>query len=89
MQQVTNIRGKKGTIGLDWEILPGEGSPRQEAKTVAMRNKTGYALFLSYGSNTAIGLAPRPKKEPSAAYALALANQKVLDDNHGDNYFSD
>ena len=89
MQQVTNIRGKKWTIGLDWEILPGEGSPRQEAKTVAMRNKTGYALFLSYGSNTAIGLAPRPKKEPSAAYALALANQKVLDDNNGDNYFSD
>ena len=84
--QITQLRGKKWVIGLDWEILAGDLSIKQEAKDVAEKTNCNYGLLIEYENQYAIGLSQKSSKEPSAALNLALANQESRAQNGLDNY---
>ena len=84
--QITQLRGKKWAIGLDWEILPGELAIKQEAKDVAQKTNCNYGLLVDYDGQFAIGLSQKSSKEPSAALYLALANQERRSVDSLENY---
>lgn len=73
--QILNIKGKKWTVGLEWEILAGDSTIKQEAKDAAIKNQSNFGILVDYESFYAIGLTKKISKEPSAALYLALANQ--------------
>lgn len=87
--QIVDINGKKWLIGLDWEILPGDKSIKQESSDIAERKSCNYGLIVDYGNQFAIGLATKNAKEPSAALYLALANQEVRSNMAGDDMYPD
>lgn len=84
--QITQLKGKKWAIGLDWEILAGDLPIKQEAKDVAEKTNCNYGLLIDYDGQFALGLSPKASKEASAALYLALANQEVRLSNELDNY---
>lgn len=84
--QITELRGKKWVIGLDWEILPGELSIKQEAKDVAQKTSCNYGVLVDYDGQFAVGLSQKSSKLPSAALYLALANQEKRSTDSLDNY---
>lgn len=84
--QITQLKGKKWAIGLDWEILAGDLSIKQEAKDVAEKTNCNYGLLIDYDGQFSLGLSPKASKEPSAALYLALANQENRANDGMDNY---
>jgi hypothetical protein len=73
--QILNIKGKKWMVGLEWEILPGDSTIKQEAKEVATKTESNFGIIVDHDSFYAIGLTKKITKDPSAAIYLALANQ--------------
>lgn len=74
--QIVDIKGKKWAIGIEWEILAGESTIKQEAKEVAERSLSNHGVIIDYDAITGVGLVKKsPPKAPSAALYLALANQ--------------
>ena len=84
--QITQLKGKKWAIGLDWEILAGDLAIKQEAKDVAEKTNCNYGLLVDYDGQFALGLSPKASKEPSASLYLALANQETRASDGMDNY---
>ena len=84
--QITQLKGKKWAIGLDWEILAGDLSIKEEAKDVSEKTNCNYGLLIDYDGQFSLGLSPKASKEPSAALYLALANQEVRATDGMDNY---
>ncbi|MBA4242231.1 MAG: hypothetical protein C0448_16035 [Sphingobacteriaceae bacterium] len=75
--QIIDIKGTKWTVGLEWEILPGDQSVKVEAKEVAEKTNSNVGILVDYDSQFAIGLAKKANKIPSAARYLAYANQEI------------
>jgi len=74
--QTVDIKGKKWTIDIGWEILAGELPTIQEAKESARRHSYNHGVIVDYENATGIGLIKKsPPKAPSAALYLALANR--------------
>jgi Pilin accessory protein (PilO) len=84
--QITQLKGKKWAIGLDWEILAGDLAIKLEAKDVAEKTNCNYGLLIDYDGQFALGLSPKASKEPSASLYLALANQETRASDGMDNY---
>jgi hypothetical protein len=85
--QIQEFKGKKWIIGLDWEHLPGEASFKQEAKEIAEKQHCSYGILVDYDQQSAIGLAKKDSKLPSASLYLSLANQEVRNASSNlDNY---
>ena len=84
--QIIQLKGKKWAIGLDWEILAGDLSIKQEAKDVAEKTNCNYGLLIDYDGQFSLGLSSKASKEPSAALYLALANQEARATDGMDNY---
>ena len=75
--QILEIRGKKWAVGVEWEILAGESTAKQEAKEIASKTAHNYGVIVDYDVMTSVGLVKKqPPKAPSAALYLALANQE-------------
>lgn len=75
--QVVDIKGKKWSIGIEWEILAGESTVKKEAKEIADRNLSNHGVIIDYDAITGVGLVKKsPPKAPSASLYLALANQE-------------
>lgn len=87
--QITEFKGKKWAIGLDWETLPGDASIKQEAKEVAEKTNCNFGILIDYDAQYAIGLSQKLPKEPSAALYLALANQEVRNNQSPDEEHKD
>ena len=79
--ELLTIGNKKWAVGLEWEILPGDGTVAQEAKDVAEKTGLKYGVLVDYDSNFSIGLTQKNTKLPSAALYLALANQDFRENN--------
>ena len=79
--ELLTIGNKKWAVGLEWEILPGDGTVAQEAKDVADKTGLKYGVLVDYDSNFSIGLTQKNTKLPSAALYLALANQDCRENN--------
>lgn len=78
--QIIDIQGKNWTIGIEWEILPGDSSPKSEAKEIAERTENRFGVLVEYEDTFALGLTNKvEKKAPSAALTLAIANQDARD----------
>lgn len=86
--QITEFKGKKWAIGLDWETLPGEAPIKQEAKEVATKTNCNFGILLDYDGQYAIGLSAKMPKMPSAALYLSLANQEQRS-NSSDTEYAD
>lgn len=87
--QILDIRGQKWTVGIEWEILPGDGPIKTEAKEVATKTDNKFGVLVEYENTYAIGLAKKfNNKFPSAALTLAIANQEARE-NNPDNAFPD
>ena len=86
--QITEFKGKKWAIGLDWETLPGEAPIKQEAKEVATKTNCNFGVLLDYDGQYAIGLSAKMPKMPSAALYLSLANQEQRS-NSSDSEYAD
>jgi hypothetical protein len=84
--QTLDLKGKKWTIDLDWETLPGVDKVKDEARKVASSNNSSYGVLVEYEDQFAIGLAKKNSKYPSAALYLALANQIARADDVYDGY---
>lgn len=85
--QTIEFKNKKWVIDLDWEILPGDSTVKQESKDVAAKTACSYGLIVEYDGQFAIGLAKKNSKVPSAAFYLALANQEArLESGDSDPY---
>lgn len=79
--QILEIKGKKWVIGLEWEILPGDGSINEEAKEIAQKTNSKYGILLDYDNTYAIGLTNKTDKNPLAAVCVAEANKAGMDSN--------
>lgn len=78
--QVIDIQGKKWTIGIEWEILPGDANPKIEAKEIAEKTDNRFGVLVEYEDTFALGLTSKiDRKAPSAALTLAIANQDARD----------
>ncbi len=78
--QVIEIQGKKWTIGIEWEILPGDANPKAEAKEIAEKTDNRFGVLVEYEDTFALGLTSKiDRKAPSAALTLAIANQDMRD----------
>lgn len=78
--QVIEIQGKKWTIGIEWEILPGDANPKAEAKEIAEKTDNRFGVLVEYEDTFALGLTSKiDRKAPSAALTLAIANQDARD----------
>lgn len=87
--QILEIKGKKWMVGLEWEILPGDSTIKQESKEVAEKTNTNFGVVIDYDGMFAIGLAKKVGKEPSAALYLALANQESRENTEALNDYPD
>lgn len=79
--QIIDFKNKKWIIGLEWEVLPGESSFKEEAKDAAAKTNNTFGLLLEHDQQFAIGLCKKAYKNPSAAMALALANQRFVENS--------
>ncbi len=78
--QVIEIQGKKWTIGIEWEILPGDANPKAEAKEIAEKTDNRFGVLVEFEDTYALGLTSKlDRKAPSAALTLAIANQDSRD----------
>lgn len=78
--QIIEIQGKKWSIGIEWEILPGDANPKAEAKEIAEKTDNRFGVLVEYEDTYALGLANKvDRKAPSAALTLAIANQEARD----------
>jgi hypothetical protein len=84
--QTININGKKWVVELDWEILPGDNSLREELKEVALKTHTDYGIVVESDEQYSVGLSTKSSKDPSAALYLALANQYDRENLTADSY---
>ena len=73
--QIITVRGKKWSIGIDWEIM--SDGTMAEAKKKAKEKNSNFGLFAEYESYRAVGLTKSKCSVPSAAYYLMLANQEA------------
>ena len=87
--QTVEFKGKKWTIDLDWEILPGDSTVKEESKEIAIKTNCNYGVLIDYDSQFAIGLAKKNTKIPSASLYLALANQEARAEEGGLSDYSD
>jgi hypothetical protein len=88
--QIIEIRNKKWTVGLEWEILPGESSIKDEIKEIAEKTSSNFGVIVEYEDQHAIGLSKKVKpKNPSANLYLALANQEKRSIEQINNYYPD
>lgn len=87
--QTIEIKNKKWTVGLEWEILPGEASFKEEAKEIAEKTSSNFGVVIEHDGQFSIGLSKKVNpKNPSANLYLALANQeKRMSDSN--NYYPD
>lgn len=69
------FKGKKWLVDLEWEILPGDEQPMDEAKEIANRSGMTYGVMVDYDGQHALGLYPKSGKIQSASLFLAFANQ--------------
>ncbi len=79
--QILEIKGKKWVIGLEWEILPGDGSINEEAKEIAQKTNNKFGVLLDFDNTYAIGLTNKIDKNPLAAVCVAEANKAGMDSN--------
>lgn len=88
--QIINIKNKKWVVGLEWELLPNEGSIKEEAKEIAEKTNSNFGLIIEYDGQNSIGLSKKTKpKLPSANLYLALANQENKLIDAANNYYPD
>lgn len=75
--QIIEIKNKKWTVGLEWEILPGEASFKDEAKEIAEKTSSNFGVIVEHDGQFSIGLSKKTNpKNPSANLYLAIANQE-------------
>lgn len=87
--QIIEIKNKKWTVGLEWEILPGEASFKEEAKEIADKTASNFGIITEYEGQFSIGLSKKVNpKNPSANLYLAIANQQKRSEE-GANYYPD
>lgn len=87
--QTIEIKNKKWTVGLEWEILPGEASFKEEAKEIAEKTSSNFGVVIEHDGQFSIGLSKKVNpKNPSANLYLALANQEKRLSDSG-NYYPD
>ena len=80
--QVVEIQNKKWMIDLEWELLPGDASIKQEVKEIADKTNLDFGVLIDYDSIFAIGLVKKLAKNiPSASLYLALANHNYRGTN--------
>jgi hypothetical protein len=80
--QVVEIQNKKWMIDLEWELLPGDNSIKQEVKEIAEKTNLDFGILIEYDSIYAVGLVKKiAKKIPSASLFLALANHNYRGSN--------
>lgn len=87
--QIIEIKNKKWTVGLEWEILPGEASFKDEAKEIAEKTSSNFGVIVEHDGQFSIGLSKKTNpKNPSANLYLAIANQerRIAEPN---NYYPD
>ena len=53
--QTIEIKNKKWTVGLEWEILPGEASFKEEAKEIAEKTSSNFGVVIEPASRAIIG----------------------------------
>ena len=88
--QIIEIKNKKWTVGLEWEILPGESSFKEEAKEIAEKTSSNFGVITEYEGQFSIGLSKKVNpKNPSANLYLALANQEKRATDTSANYYPD
>lgn len=88
--QIIEIKNKKWTVGLEWEILPGESSFKDEAKEIAEKTSSNFGVIVEYDGQFSIGLSKKVNpKNPSANLYLALANQEKRSTDTTSNYYPD
>lgn len=88
--QIIEIKNKKWTVGLEWEILPGESSFKEEAKEIADKTASNFGILTEYEGQFSIGLSKKVNpKNPSANLYLALANQQKRIIETTGNYYPD
>lgn len=77
------IGDKDWLVGLEWEILPGDSTIKQESKEVAQKTALQFGIVVEYDSTYAIGLSKKnpPKGIKPAAVFLAAANQIYRETN--------
>lgn len=80
--QVTTIRGKKWSVGIEWNIMSDDTVG--EAKDLAKRTSSNFGIFAESGGVGAVGLTKTKLKHDSAAYYLMLANQESYQNNPND-----
>lgn len=77
--QIVDFHGKKWAVDLEWEILDtSESTSLKAAKDSAKKNNSTYGIIIENDESTALGLAKKKSKVPSAALYLALANHAHL-----------
>ena len=57
--QTIDIKNKKWTVGLEWEILPGESSFKEEAKDIAEKTSSNFGVIVEYEGKFSIGLSKK------------------------------
>lgn len=88
--QIIEIKNKKWTVGLEWEILPGDSSFKEEAKEIAEKTSSNFGVITEYEGQFSIGLSKKVNpKNPSANLYLALANQEKRTTETNANYYPD
>lgn len=88
--QIIEIRNKKWTVGLEWEILPGDASFKEEAKSIAEKQASNFGILTEWKGQFSIGLSKKINpKPPSANLYLALANQEIISMESTSNYYPD
>lgn len=88
--QIIEIKNKKWTVGLEWEILPGESTFKEEVKDIADKTTSNFGILTEYEGQFSIGLSKKVNpKSPSANLYLALANQQKRVLETTDNYYPD
>lgn len=87
MQQNVQLGDKNYIVGLNWQIVPGGGVARKK-DLKEIKTKTGMNLAVSLSGKKrlsetdldSIGLLTKKSKVPAAAALLAIAQQKVLNE---------
>lgn len=75
------LDGKRWTREFLWEELTGSDDVNAAAKLRAKETDNSYGILLSHEDKHVVGLSKKAPKYPSAAIALALANQKELENS--------